>query len=348
MNGNYSNRRNQYSPQPRLPPLVKSPTYRDQPPIALIEQSYQGGDMQALVEERRARQMLDDQIKVITQVCKKLNHDIESLESQMNEKNFAITNLEFKYNDLQANNSSLVKDLQFKYGRHETSLSKIEGEHLSVMNSLKDIQQQFQDYNRSSMLRINDLDSRISELSNKFESVLMEQTIVMKNVEGDTVKQLQLLDSKTRTMLEDIRNQLNHTRSINETEMSKLESRLLEKIGEISRNTEKYDRLDRKIDDNTQSFNKRFLGYEDDFQRKLNNLSSTIEKLENKVNQGIEDKFTKSANDVDKLKKDLKSGLADVEQAIEMLQKVIEGKIKISEDRLEKEIDKIKKMVVLM
>jgi F0F1-type ATP synthase membrane subunit b/b' len=71
-------------------------------------------------------------------------------------------------------------------------------------------------------------------------------------------------------------------------------------------------------------------------------------KLENKVNQGIEDKFTKSANDVDKLKKDLKSGLADVEQAIEMLQKVIEGKIKISEDRLEKEIDKIKKMVVLM
>jgi hypothetical protein len=169
-----------------------------------------------------------------------LNQDIESLESQMNEKNFAISNLEFKYNDLQANNSSLVKDLQFKYGRHETTLSKIDGEHLSVVNSLKDIQQQFQDYNRSSMLRINDLDARISDLSTKFESVLMEQTIVMKNVEGDTVKQLQLLDNKTRTMLEDIRNQLNHTRSFNETEMNKLESRFLDKLSEASRNTEKY------------------------------------------------------------------------------------------------------------
>ena len=62
----------------------------------------------------------------------------------------------------------------------------------------------------------------------------------------------------------------------------------------------------------------------------------------------IEDKFVKSTNETDKLKKDLKSGLADVEQAIEMLQKVIEGKIKISEDKLEKEIEKIKKMVVLM
>ena len=41
-------------------------------------------------------------------------------------------------------------------------------------------------------------------------------------------------------MLEDIRNQLNHSRSINETEMTKLESRLVEKIAEASRNTEKY------------------------------------------------------------------------------------------------------------
>lgn len=37
MNGNFSNRRNEYSPQPRLPPLaVKSPTYRDQQLIPII------------------------------------------------------------------------------------------------------------------------------------------------------------------------------------------------------------------------------------------------------------------------------------------------------------------------
>lgn len=137
----------------------------------------------------------------------------------MNEKSFSLNNLEYKYNELQANNSSMMKDLQFKSGRHETTLSKIEGEHMSVLNSLKDIQQQFQDYNRSSMLRINDLDSRvnskimkkigpfknfcsfkISDLSAKFENLLTEQTIVMKNVEGDTVKQMQLLDSKTKTV----------------------------------------------------------------------------------------------------------------------------------------------------
>ena len=39
------------------------------------------------------------------------------------------------------------------------------------------------------------------DLNSKFDSVLTEQTMVLKNVEGDTIKQLQLLDGKTRTVL---------------------------------------------------------------------------------------------------------------------------------------------------
>jgi hypothetical protein len=72
MNGNYSTRRNEFqSPQPRLPPLVKSPTYRGEQQLTYIDQqtynnnNNQMESMQALVEERRARQMLEEQVKVI-------------------------------------------------------------------------------------------------------------------------------------------------------------------------------------------------------------------------------------------------------------------------------------------
>jgi hypothetical protein len=34
-------------------------------------------DMQSTTDERRARQMLEEQVRVITSVCKKLNQDIE-------------------------------------------------------------------------------------------------------------------------------------------------------------------------------------------------------------------------------------------------------------------------------
>jgi len=51
-------------------------------------------------------------------------------------------------------------------------------------------------------MRMNETDKRISELNSKFDSILTEQTMVLKNVEGDTIKQLSLIDNKTRTMLE--------------------------------------------------------------------------------------------------------------------------------------------------
>lgn len=123
----------------------------------------------------------------------------------------------------------------------------------------------------------------------------MEQTMVLKNVEGDTVKQLQLIDGKTRTvkfdlnfkferylilfekMLDDIRSQMNQLKANQDTDLSRLETRMNFKIDESQRNTEKFDRLDRKIEEYTQSMNKRFVSFEDEFQKNLNKLSTSIE-----------------------------------------------------------------------
>lgn len=165
-------------------------------------------------------------------------------------------------------------------------------------------------------------------------------------------------------MLDDIRSQVNQLRANQESDLSRLESRLNLRIDESQRNTEKFDRLDRKIEDYTQSMNKRFVSFEDEFLKNLNKLSTSIEviyfliqliklsfkfkKLENKVNKGIDDRFNKSSNEHDKLKKELKTGFESVQDSLIALQRVVDGKIKLSEDKLEKEIERIRKMVVLI
>jgi hypothetical protein len=62
----------------------------------------------------------------------------------------------------------------------------------------------------------------------------------------------------------------------------------------------------------------------------------------------MDDKFTKTTNDSEKLKRELKLGFENVQESIVALQKVVDGKIRLSEDKLERELDKIRKMVVLM
>ena len=79
----------------------------------------------------------------------------------MNEKTFVLNNLEFKSNDLQANSLSLNKDLQFKLSRNDALLNKLENEHMTQMNLIKDLQMQLQDQNRSVMMRMTDMESRV-------------------------------------------------------------------------------------------------------------------------------------------------------------------------------------------
>ena len=80
----------------------------------------------------------------------------------MNEKTFAINNLEFKANDLQANSIAMNKDLQFKMNRHDNLLSKIEGEHIGMQAGMRELQLQFQDQNRSLIMRMNDIEGRVN------------------------------------------------------------------------------------------------------------------------------------------------------------------------------------------
>ncbi len=69
--------------------------------------------------------------------------------------------------------------------------------------------------------------------------------MVLKNVEGDTIKQVQLIDSKTRTMLEDIRSQINYVKTTADTDMVRLESKILQKMDEATKNNDKYVRSKR-------------------------------------------------------------------------------------------------------
>ena len=62
----------------------------------------------------------------------------------------------------------------------------------------------------------------------------------------------------------------------------------------------------------------------------------------------MDDRLTKANNEAERMKRDLKLGFENVQESILALQKLVDGKIKLSEDKLEKEMDKIRKMVVLM
>lgn len=70
--------------------------------------------------------------------------------------------------------------------------------------------------------------------------------------------------------------------------------------------------------------------------------------MEHKVKKLIEERLGKTSNDYERLKREMKTAFEEIQDSIVTLQNVVEGKIKLAEDRLEKEIEKIRQMVVLI
>ena len=88
---------------------------------------------------------------------------MKALDSQLTDKSYQISNLEAKLNDIQTNALNQIKDIQFKTSRHDSSLIKMDSEQNAMMNSIRDLQSQFQDHSRSNMSRINDIEKRVHD-----------------------------------------------------------------------------------------------------------------------------------------------------------------------------------------
>lgn len=56
---------------------------------------------------------------------------------------------------------SINKDVQFKFSRTDNTINKIENEHATMMTTLKDLQNQFQEFNRNVIGRMHDVENRV-------------------------------------------------------------------------------------------------------------------------------------------------------------------------------------------
>jgi hypothetical protein len=78
---------------------------------------------------------------------------------------------------------------------------------------------------------------QLSEVSSRIDKVNVESTMQIKHVEGDSSQQLSLLDTKTRGIVEDLRNMIATNRVYSENEREKMETRMLNYLerGNIAR-----------------------------------------------------------------------------------------------------------------
>lgn len=70
--------------------------------------------------------------------------------------------------------------------------------------------------------------------------------------------------------------------------------------------------------------------------------------MEKTVYKKFDEKYQKTMANLDKVKKEMRGCFESLEGSVETLQRITDGRIKVTEEKLDKEIEKLRSMTVLI
>ncbi|GFO50433.1 protein fam81a [Plakobranchus ocellatus] len=300
-------------------------------------------------EEKQARGLLQEHIRTITACVNKLNGDIATLEASIKARDSAHVTTNSAVKNLEVHHVQSLTDLRGRVVRCDSSISKLSGDIRSCFESIKQLSHQQQEMQSRMMDRMHGLEAQLVTLNGHIERSSGESRMKLQHLEGDTNTQMSMIDAKTRQLIDELRANLQSTQSSVEIEREKTEQRLLAAIEKSEANHDlTVERLMKKIDEGQYVTDARIAKLEDLLNESRNHMNDAHSSLESKLLSRMDRTVQKHTEEIAKLKRECREGFTTVHESISNMKTVMEGKRKILEDQLRKEIGQIRKMVVLV
>lgn len=300
-------------------------------------------------EEKHARNMLQEHIRTITAVVNRLNNDIASMEETIRSRDSAAVGTNTAVKNLEVHHVATLTDLRGRIVRCDTSLAKLSQEIRQCFESVKQVNQSQQDQQNRVLDRIHELESKIVSLTGNVERNTGEQKMKLQHLESDTSQQMAQLDSRTRQVIDDLKNNINTYQHHADVEREKFEQKLsvaLENQAQVR--DQMIEKLEQKIEETQYVMDQRMKKLEQMIEAESERLTEMQQHIENKVITRLDAAIRQQHDEIAKVKRDTRDGFSTVHESISNMKTVMEGKRKLLEDQLRKEISQIRKMVVLV
>lgn len=117
-----------------------------------------------------------------------------------------------------------------RIARCDASIARLASDLKSLVDEQRHVSQQHVDADSRLGDKLQALEARIVDLHQRQERVAGEAVMRVKGVEGEASKALSLLDSRTRAVVDDLKNAITNVQILADSEREKLETRLIAHI----------------------------------------------------------------------------------------------------------------------
>ena len=299
--------------------------------LSIAQMSWQG--------ETKARTLLQEHIRTITTVVKRLSREIEALQSEIRSKQSQFEGQSTAVKNLELHHVAGVTDLRGRAARCDSAIQRLVTDlrsHHEIMNDFKQKQELAIKDIRD---QINEQDKSISKLLLRMDKCVMEQENTLRRLKGDADQRVEQLDSKTKSVVEDIRGNISSNRLWAESEYFKITQDVqtrLERFEGLM--VERQDKLERRVDHYLAKV-ERIL--EENKSKYYNIWEVRLKEVESEQAKLMHQAMAKMTDEY-------RHGFNSVHESISSLQRVLQAKLKLQEDDLRKAINNVLRMVVLV
>uniref|UniRef100_G3UPY4 Family with sequence similarity 81 member B n=1 Tax=Meleagris gallopavo TaxID=9103 RepID=G3UPY4_MELGA len=284
--------------------------------------------------ETAARQLLENHIQAITGIVEKLSQDIQVLERQIRTRdgitvqtNFAIQSLDHKY-------VQSLGDLRGRVVRCEASIAQLSGDIRAIRNEVQNINKEI--YSLRSVLKnhIGSFEKMVMQLLSKIETSNSDQSSNLKTVHGDQHHELQLLDFKLTSILNDFKDQIQNQRKWTEVQLTQSEDRTQYQHQLLSAMKERLEAAEKKIEEKLLlvSLQLEQSDNPEKYKRQLNQMKSDEKNLHARIT-----KFEREIwKELEEIQNEYRSGFQSIHESLELLKQIQNTKLKLEKKKTEK------------
>jgi len=288
--------------------------------------------------ERKARALLQEHIRTITAVVKRLSREIEVLEAEIRSKDSKLEGNSTAFKNLELHHVAGVTDLRGRVARCDHAIERLFTDVRTFAEAVNELRQKLDSHIKLVNDKLQNLQSVINDLALKFEKHSSEQSTNMQRIKGEADEQVVRLDSKTKSVVEDLRGSITSSRQWTESEYYKITKDFHERLERMEGNlNERQNKLENKVELYLSKIEKLL---EEEKDRYYNLWEIRLAET-----SSIQDKALRSTTS--SMRKEYKQGFNTIHESVKSLQNVFEAKLKLVEDNLQKSINNVLRMVVL-
>nr|CAB3244526.1 protein FAM81A [Phallusia mammillata] len=320
---------------------------------ALVERAYELKDhitsdkFKPSTMDAALQQLWHEHIRTITSTVKKLSRDIESIKYEVAARDVQTQDATLQTRNVEQLAHAGVSDLRGRVVRCDTSIARLAQDVRVVSSSAQLETDRIRQTAEANKSKTEQMEKEMNDMTRRMDKLLSEQEGKLQSMRGNSSKQMEDIDSRLKRIIEDIRMNIESNKRWAETERMRIEQQLMQ-IVEMNANAAhtRQETFENKVMERIDSLQRSVEECRAEYKKCKEELKEKADKAE--TSQRMDRLTLHMESEFARLKSEYRDGFESVKESIDTTNKLVNGKIKLVKDEVTRDLNNVKKMIVLI